>query len=67
MEEKKTSEAMRKAINKYDSKWERVNCRFPEGTKNRINKAGYKSINQFIIQAVLEKLDNIEKLTNKAQ
>ena len=58
----KTSEAMRKAINKYDSKFERVNCRFPEGTKNRIKKAGYSSINQFIIQAVLEKLDNIDKL-----
>lgn len=63
MEEKKTSKAMRKAINKYDSKFERVNCRFPDGTKNRIIKAGYKSINQFIIQAVLEKLDGIEKLT----
>ena len=61
-QEKKTSEAMRKAINKYDSKWERVNCRFPEGTKKRIEKAGYKSINQFIIQAVFEKLEKIENI-----
>ena len=59
----KTSEAMRKAINKYDNKFERVNCRFPEGTKSRIKKVGYSSINQFIIQAVLEKLESIEKLT----
>lgn len=61
-QKKKTSEAMRKAINKYDSKWERVNCRFPEGTKKRIEKAGYKSINQFIIQAVFEKLEKIENI-----
>jgi len=61
-QEKKTSEAMRKAINKYDNKWERVNCRFPEGTKKRIEKAGYKSINQFIIQAVFEKLEKIENI-----
>ena len=59
----KTSEAMRKAISKYDNKFERVNCRFPEGTKSRIKKVGYSSINQFIIQAVLEKLESIEKLT----
>ena len=61
--EKKTTEAQRKAIYKYDDKFERVNCRFPSGTKQRITKAGYSSINQFIIQAVLEKLESIEKLT----
>ncbi len=62
-QEKKTSEAMRKAIYKYDDKFERVNCRFPVGIKSRIKKAGYNSINQFIVQAVLEKLENIDKLT----
>lgn len=62
-QEKKTTEALRRAVNKYDSKFERVNCRFPDGTKTRIKKAGYSSINQFIIQAVLEKLESIEKLT----
>ena len=61
-QEKKTTDAMRKAIAKYDSNFERVNCRFPQGTKKRIQKAGYKSINQFIIQAVAEKLEKIETI-----
>ena len=60
--EKKTTEAMRKAIKKYDTGFERVNCRFPEGTKDRIKKAGFSSINKFIIQAVFEKLEKIENM-----
>lgn len=60
-EERKTTEAQRKAIYKYDDKFERVNCRFPVGTKERIRKIGYKSINTFIISAVMEKLENEEK------
>lgn len=61
-QEKKTSPALRKAVEKYDSKFERVNCRFPAGTKSRIKKAGYSSINKFIIQAVAEKLEKIENI-----
>ena len=60
-EERKTTEVQRKAIYKYDDKFERVNCRFPVGTKERIRKIGYKSINTFIISAVMEKLENEEK------
>ena len=60
--EKKTTEAQRKAIYNYDNKFERVNCRFPVGTKQRIKKAGYSSVNQFIIQAVVEKLEKIENI-----
>lgn len=56
------SEAMRKAIYKYDSKFERVNCRFKVGTKERIIKLGYKSINDFIKLAVMEKLEHDEKI-----
>lgn len=61
-DERKTTEAQRRAIYNYDDKFERVNCRFPVGTKKRIEKAGYKSINQFILQAVCEKLETIEKM-----
>lgn len=57
MGEHKTSEATRKAIYKYDDKFERVNCRFPVGTKEKIKKAGYSSINKFIIAATAEKLE----------
>ena len=54
------TDAQRKAVCKYDEKFERVNCRFPEGTKSRIKKAGYDSINKFIISAVMDKLEKEE-------
>ena len=60
--EHKTSEAKRRAIYKYDDKFERVNCRFAVGTKERIQKAGYKSVNDFIKLAVMEKLEPDEKI-----
>lgn len=60
--ERKTTDAQRKAIYKYDDKFERVNCRFEAGTKKRIEKAGYKSINNFIKLAVAEKLAREEKI-----
>ena len=64
MEERKlkTSDAQRKAVYKYDDKFERVNCRFAVGTKERIQKAGYKSVNDFIKLAVMEKLGHDEKI-----
>ena len=46
--ERKTTDAQRKAIYKYDEQFERVNCRFEAGTKKRIKKAGYSSINNFV-------------------
>jgi hypothetical protein len=67
MEERKTTEAKRKAIYKYDEKFERVNCRFQKGTKERISKIGYKSVNDFIKLAVAEKLEHDEKILDKAQ
>lgn len=61
-EDRKTTEAQRKAVYKYDEKFERVNCRFAVGTKERIRKAGYKSVNDFIKLAVIEKLEHDEKI-----
>ena len=61
-EDRKTTEAQRKAVYKYDDKFERVNCRFAVGTKERIRKAGYKSVNDFIKLAVIEKLEHDEKI-----
>ena len=60
--ERKTTDAQRKAIYKYDEKFERVNCRFEAGTKKRIEKVGYSSINNFIKLAVAEKLEHEEKI-----
>lgn len=58
---KMTTEAQKRAMYKYDDKFERVNCRFVKGTKERIERVGYKSINTFIISAVMEKLEREEK------
>ena len=60
--EHKTTEATRRAIYKYEDKFERVNCRFVKGTKDRIEKLGYKSANDFIKLAVAEKLEHDEKI-----
>ena len=65
-EDRKTTEAQRKAVYKYDDKFERVNCRFAVGTKERIRKAGYKSVNDFIKLAVIEKLEHDEKILKYA-
>lgn len=60
-DEHKTSEAQRKAIYNYDSKFERINCRLQAGTKDRIKALKY-SANDFIKLAVAEKLDREEKI-----
>lgn len=60
--ERKTSETQRKAVYNYDDKFERVNCRFAKGTKDRIRKIGYKSVNDYIKLAVMEKLERDEKI-----
>ncbi len=58
--EHKTTEAQRRAVYKYDDKFERVNCRFVKGTKERITKLGYKSVNDFIKLSVMERLEKEE-------
>ena len=60
--ERKTTDAQRKDVYKYDDKFERVNCRFDVGTKKRIEKVGYSSINNFIKLAVAEKLEREENI-----
>ena len=52
------TDAQRKAVYKYDDKFERVNCRLKKGKKECIEQAGYKSINTFIVS---ELMDNPEK------
>lgn len=63
--EHKTTEAQRRAIYKYDDKFERINCRLPAGTINRIKAAGYRSANAFIQIAVADKLAQVEFAKNK--
>lgn len=56
----KTTEAQRRAIYNYDDKFSRLSIRLPAGTKERIEKQGYKSINAFCTQAILDRLDQLE-------
>lgn len=60
-DERKTTEAQRKAIYKYDDKFERINCRLAKGTKERIKALKYTA-NDFIKLAVAEKLEREEKI-----
>lgn len=51
------SEAQKRATAKFEKeRYDKILTRFPKGTKERILKAGAKSINRFIIDAVNEKL-----------
>ena len=59
--EKATTEAQRKAVYRYDDKFERVNCRLAKGTKEKIKALRY-SANNFIKLAVAEKLEREEKI-----
>lgn len=57
-EEKRKSN--REAVARYDAKNDRINCRFPSGTVDRIKKLGYSSANGFILQAVFDRLEKEE-------
>ena len=60
----KTSKAVREAVARYEeNKVDRINCRFPKelNIKERVLATGAKSVNDFIITVVTEKLDAIEK------
>ena len=62
-EERKTSEAQRKAIRDYEKRNYRLNIVFPEGTKERIEALGLSKTNSaFIRDTVISKLDELEKL-----
>lgn len=61
--EEEKRQALRDAVKRYDAKNDRINCRFPAGTVDRIKKLGYSSANSFILQAVFDRLEKEEKRT----
>lgn len=61
--DEKRRETIRKAVAKYDAKNDRINCRLPGGTVDRIKKLGYSSANSFIVQAVFDRLEKEENRT----
>lgn len=56
-------EARRKAVRRYEEKNYRLNIVFPAGTKERIEALGLnKTASAFVREAVLTKLDELEKI-----
>lgn len=53
-------EYTRKAIAKYQSKFERVNINFPDGTKERIKTMTGESVNGYVNRLVKEDLERLE-------
>ena len=61
----KTSDAHRKAVRNYERNNDRLNIVFPAGTKERIERLNLNKTNSaFIRDAVLNKLEELEKLLN---
>ena len=61
MSEEEKRKSNRAAVARYDAKNDRINCRFPAGTVDRIKRLGYASANSFILQAVFDRLEREEK------
>ncbi|MBU5470160.1 hypothetical protein KQI85_07230 [Falcatimonas sp. MSJ-15] len=60
----KTTEAQRKAVRTYEKNNYRLNIVFPKGTKERIERLNLGKTNSaFIRDAVLSKLDELEKIS----
>lgn len=57
----KTAEYTKKAIQKYNQKFDRVAVNLPKGTKERIFAATGKSCNAWINEIVAAELVKIEK------
>lgn len=62
-QEKKTTEAQRRAVREYEKRNYRLNLTFPDGTKERIEALKLnKSNSAFIRDTVLQELDRLEKI-----
>lgn len=59
----KTPEYTKKAINNYNSKFDRIAVNLPIGTKDRIKELTGKSCNAYISALVLADLDRVENCT----
>ena len=56
-----TTEYTKKAINKYNSKFDRIAVNLPIGTKERIKELTGKSCNAYISDLVLADLERLER------
>lgn len=56
----KTPDYTRRAINNYNSKFDRITVNFPKGTKERIKTTTGESAGGFAIKCVLAELERLE-------
>lgn len=56
----KTPDYTRRAINNYNSKFDRITVNFPKGTKERIKTTTGETAGGFAIKCVLAELDRLE-------
>lgn len=59
--DRKTTEAQRKAVRKYEKKNDRINVIFPAGTRDRMKAVGVKNPSTFIKEVVASELERMEK------
>ena len=68
MDEKKMIENYKSRVKRQNEKarenWDSITCKLPKGTKDRIQAQGL-TINGFVNQLVLEKLDELENNNNE--
>lgn len=55
-----TPEYTKKAINKYNAKFDRIAVNLPKGTKERIKNLTGESCNAFVSALVLKELERLE-------
>lgn len=58
----KTPEYTKNAINKYNSKFDRIAVNLPIGTKERIKNLTGKSCNAYISELVISELERLENI-----
>ena len=56
----KTPEYTKKAISDYRAKFDVMQIRLPKGTRDRIKALTEESHNDFIVKAVIEKIESME-------
>lgn len=59
----KTPEYTKNAINKYNSKFDRIAVNLPIGTKEKIKELTGKSCNAYISSLVIENLEQLESMS----
>lgn len=59
-EENKTPKNQLEYAEKYLAKFESCTVRFAPGTRKRIADLGYRSVNAFVVKAVMERLEKEE-------